>query len=132
MLNSFAFVFITALIMTFSLGSINYFGIHRCFMLLYRGVLESSMDYFISEEYENIYYFNPEKLEENVTYYFEMNIPRYAKKYDVSFYYFNAENESYCDSYCQSVKISLRADINLLFHYEKARSFSILRGYKNG
>lgn len=131
MLNAFAFVFITTLIMTFSLGSINYFGIHRAFELMYRGVLENSMDYFIYSD-ENVYYFVPETLERNVLDYFERNISRYTHEYDVSFYYFNAENDSYCSSYCRSVKISLKADLNLLFHYEKARSFSILRGYKNG
>ena len=132
MLNAYAFVFITTLIMTFSLGSINYFGIHRSFQLLYRGVIESSIDFFIRDDYEHIYYFDQEKLESNVTQYLERNITRYTHKYDVSFYYFNAEDESYCTSYCQSVKISLRADLNILFHYEKARSFTILRGYKNG
>ena len=126
MINSIFYIIIFSLFANFAFGSINYFGVNRTFMLMYKGVIESSLNMVDEYGLPTLPYFNREALKENVTFYLETNLPRYVTSYTVNFYFFNEEDKSYStDKYVTAVKISLKAKINFLYNYEKAREFYV-------
>ncbi len=130
MTNCIFFIFILSFFLNFSFGTINFSGIDRTFQLMYKGVLENSFVAF--DEYGTPCdpYFDKELLQDNVEQYLGVNLPRYTTNYITAYYYFNEDDYSYCTSnICRGVRISLKAEINYLYHYEKARNFYI--GHKN-
>lgn len=122
--NLIFFSLIFALFINFGVGAINFSGVNRTFMSIYRGLIEASIAY-IDEEGEPIDpYFKKDILETYLTNYFQENLTRYVTHYTASIYYFNYEDETVCTSkYCQAVKVSLDCQINFMFHYSKARIF---------
>ncbi len=70
-------------------------------------------------------FFVKDKLIENVENYFSMNISRYAEKYTTAYYFYNPDDDSYCTSYCRGVRISLKANLNAFYKFEKARNFYV-------
>lgn len=129
MTNCIFFVIISTFLMSYSYGSMCFFSIHRTFINLYRGVLESSI-LTLDKEGNPIYpYFDQDILEKNVSSYFSYSLPRFVKEYYVSYFYFNDENMAFCVSdYCSNVKISLKASINSFFTYENAKEYYISKG----
>lgn len=126
MANSIFFVIVLSLFLTYSFGSISFFGVNRSFSLMYKGVLENSCSYVDEGGNSCAPYFDKEKLIDNVERYFELNLPRYVSTYSTSYFFFNVEDGSYCTSkVCRGVKISLKSEINYMFHYEKAKEYRI-------
>ena len=118
-----------AYFINFSFGAIRYFGVNRTFTLLYKGIIESSCATINLSGNPVKPYFSKDELIYQVETYFEENLTRYTSNYTVNYYFYNQEDKSYCiDTYCRAVKISLKADINLFFHYEKAREFYVVGG----
>ena len=117
-----------SLFLNFSFGCMTFSSVHRSFNLMYRGLFESVMS-TIDEYGEPAAYFAKDKLEESVKEYLAENMPHFVKKYEVSYYYFYEDNGLVCTSdYCTAIKISLRADINMFFHYEKAMNYYVSEG----
>ncbi len=109
---------------SFSIGSINYFGVNRTFMLMYKGVIESSLKTVDRNGLPVPPYFDRTALKENVEIYLASNLPKYVDEYTVNYYYFDPIDKSYTtDEYVRAVKISLKCYINSLYQYEKAREF---------
>lgn len=127
MTNLIFFLLILSLFANFSLGSIRYFGLNRSFVLMYKGVLEASCLKVDENGEPCVPYFSKNLLENNVETYLNNNIKRYVDSYTVAFLYFNKDDSTICTSkYCRAVKISIRADINALFHYEKAKNYYVV------
>ena len=109
------------------MGAINFSGVNRTFLSMYKGVLESSVAYLDKDGKAISPYFLKETLRDYVEAYLDENLTRYVTHYEATIYYFNKEDETLCTSeYCQNVKITLKCDINYFFKYEKARNFYIL------
>lgn len=126
MTNCIFFLFITCLFMNFSLGSISYFGVHRTFMLMFRGVIENALKSVDKSGEPVSPYFDEDLLKANVEEYLDKNITRYTHEYETNYYFYYLEDKTYCSNdYCRGVRISLRAKIDGMFQYEKAKSFSI-------
>ena len=124
--NLIFFSLIFSLFINFTMGAINFSGVNRTFLSMYKGVLESSVAYINTSGNLVTPYFNKETLRDYVEGYLEENLTRYVTHYEASIYYFNKEDETLCTSkYCTAVKISLDCDINYFFHYAKARNFYI-------
>lgn len=127
MLNCMFFALILVLFTNFSFGAISFSGIDRSFQLMYKGVIEASVLRVDEHGKPCRPYISKKLLEENAEYYFANNISRYVTHYKTSYFYFNLEDESYCSSsYCYGVKISLAAEINNLFSYNKARNYYVV------
>ena len=126
MTNCIFFVFIASLILNFSIGSMRYFGVSRTFDLTYKGVLEVSTNDLDENGTPVAPYFIKEKLEKNAESYYQMTIPNYTKNYTTAYYYFNPEDMTYCTSlYCRGVRISLKAKINILFEFCRAKEYMV-------
>ena len=124
--NIIFFSLIFSLFINFTWGAINFSGVNRTFLSMYKGVLESSVAYIDSRGNLVEPYFEKEILHDYVESYLEENLTRYVTHYEASIYYFNKEDETLCTSeYCTSVKISLECEINYFFHYAKARNFYV-------
>lgn len=129
MTNCVFYLFMFAYFVNYAFGSINYFGVHRTFMLLYKGVIENSCMTIDQSGSAVRPYFSKEELKREVEEYFEENLKRYVAHYTVNYYFYNTSDKSYCTSdYCRAVKISLKANINIFFKYEKAREFYVVGG----
>ena len=124
--NLIFFSLIFSLFINFSFGAMNFSGVNRTFLSMYRGLLESSVAYVDKNGNLVEPYFDKVTLRNYVESYFEENLTRYVTHYEASIYYFNKEDDTLCTSdYCPSVKISLDCEINYFFHYSKARNFYI-------
>lgn len=112
--------------LNFTMGAIDFSGVNRTFALMYKGVIEKSVATIDENGIECAPYYVKSVLKQNVTDYFDTNLPKYVTHYQASIYYFSKNNGTICTSkYCSAVRITLKADINYLFKYEKARDFYI-------
>ncbi len=129
MLNVIFYALIASISLNFTSGCINYSGVHRTFQLVFKGVIESSIT-ILGEEGEYIEpYFNEEKLVKNLGEYLKNNLSRYVTNYDTSYYFFDVDSGLVCtDHVCRGLKVSLKADFNIFFHYEKAKNYYIVKG----
>lgn len=126
MTNTIFYILMFSVFASFSIGSINYFGVNRTFMLMYKGVIESSLRTVDKNGLPVAPYFDRNALKENVEIYLSNNLPKYVDEYTVNYYYFDPIDKSYTtDEYARAVKISLKCYINSLYQYEKAREFYV-------
>lgn len=120
-----------SLFLSFSFGCMSFSSVHRTFSLMYRGLFET-VTATIDESGEPSAYFNKNKVEEYVTEYLANNLTKYVTNYEVSYYFFYEDSGLVCTSgNCTALKISLKADINYIFHYEKAMNYYISEGLKH-
>ena len=128
MLNNIFYILIMSLFLSFSIGAMEYSSVNRTFLLMNRGVIESAINTIRADE-DFKPYFNEDKLENNIKNYLNDNLPRYVTGYTLSYYYFYNEDGLICTNHnCNAIKVSLKADLNYFFKYEKAISFFILEG----
>lgn len=126
MTNTIFYILMFSVFASFSIGSINYFGVNRTFMLMYKGVIESSLKTVDKNGLPVSPYFDRDALKANVELYLSNNLPKYVDEYTVNYYYFDPIDKTYTtDEYVRAVKISLKAYINNLYQYEKAREFYV-------
>lgn len=124
--NLLFFSIIFATIINFSMGAINYSGVNRTFLSMYRGLIEASTILVDADGLPIEPYFDKTKLKAYVTSYFERELTRYVTHYEASIFYFYQDDTTICTSMeCRGVKISLDCEINYFFHYSKARDFYI-------
>ena len=70
--------------------------------------------------------FNRSVLEKNLTSYFNYSMRNYVDDYDLDFYYYNPEDNSYCTSNnCSAVEVTVSTDLILNFHYERTLFYEI-------
>lgn len=70
---------------------------------------------------EEVVYFDRDLLIENMDDYFDGVIPRYTHNYEVSYYFYNLEDHSYCTpNYCEGVEITI--DCSLTSNYDFTRT----------
>lgn len=129
MLNIIFFSLGLALFISFSFGGMTYSQINRAFLSMHRGVFEASVVTLDGNSLMNHPYFNETILENYVIDYLERNISSYQKDYSVKIAYFDATTfQPRNDHRADAVRISITADINLFYKYEKSRFFSIEKG----
>jgi len=70
--------------------------------------------------------FDQEILEENITSYFDYQMPRYTNDYYVSFYYYNPVDHSIeLSENLKAVEVYIEAYLALSYHYEKTMYYEI-------
>ena len=57
--------------------------------------------------------------------YLKSNIEKYTKEYTVDFSYLKDDSNELCFSNCHSVRLDLKAKINLFYKYEKSQTFVV-------
>ena len=72
---------------------------------------------------------NKEILVSNLDNYYDKMLPRYCKNYEVSYYFYNKEDESMCTSnYCNSIEVSVTAYLNLNYTYNRVMFYELKKG----
>ena len=123
----FFFAIIFGTMINFTMGAIRFSSINRTLSLMYKGLLEASTSYVDSNGFYRSPYFDKDKLKNYVINYMDENLKSQVDHYTVSIYYFDRGDETMClDEHCESVRITLKADINYLFHFEKAKEYHIV------
>ena len=70
--------------------------------------------------------FNHQRLESNLTSYFDYSMYSYTEDYSLSFYYYNPLNHAIClDDECQAVEVTVHASLSLGYRYEKTMFYEI-------
>ncbi len=125
MTNCIFFVFVLSICLNFSLASMKYSGVNRTFELLYHCVFEMSTNDLDEEANPIKPFFVKDKLIKNVEAYLDNNITRYTNEYVTAYYFYNPDDGSYCTSYCRGVRISLKAQLDIFYKFEKARNYYV-------
>ncbi len=107
----------------FSFGySLN--GINRSVINIPNEYFNVSIPLFKENEDINLY-FQKEKLEGFLDKYFTV-LYKYTPSYDVKYYYYNLDDQSYCFSdECQGIEIEVNCKIISLFDYHRTMFFEI-------
>ncbi len=128
MANCICYALIFAFFLNFTMGSINFSGVNRTFLGIYRAIFESSAQTIDEKANPVAPLYKKDVLERLLKEYFDSNLTRYVSSYKMRVYYFNDETDkTICTStYCSNVEVSLKCYINLFFSYEKSQSFSLV------
>ena len=71
-------------------------------------------------------HFNKTKLENTVLTYYQNILPRYAKEYDVDFYYYNLLDGSMCiEDECSGVEITVNCKLTLVKDFTRTMYYEI-------
>lgn len=66
-------------------------------------------------------------LESYLTFYYNFNLKKYTPNYNMSLYFYSAENESFCTTnYCTGVEVTITAELNFNYQYERIMYYEIL------
>lgn len=114
-----------ALFLNLSFTSLRFSQINRCFMSIYKGLLEASLITINSRGEPTFPYFDKTRINNYIVNYLDNNLSKYSTDYEIKTKYLNRDSSTICLSNCKEVKISIKAKINYLFTYEKAQSFVV-------
>lgn len=93
-------------------------------MSIYKGTFEAST-ISVDENGESIKpYYDKIVLDSYLNTIFKENLSKYVKDYTYEVCYTN--NGFYCSEECRSVKVTLIADINYFYKYEKSKIFTVI------
>ena len=108
--------------------SFQFFSLNFSIQGLNRAVISTPIElmYKVIVSYGDEPSFNKKEFEKIVNDYYDHILPRYTKKYDVSFYYYNLSDESMClTSTCNGVEITVSSVINLTYHYSRTMHYEL-------
>ena len=122
MTNIIFYTLLLSISTSFGLGAMKYSTINRTFMLLQRSVFEYAV---ITIDENNYPYYDEQLIKEGIDNYFENNIKPIVHKYTTGIIFLNDDNSLCVNGKCQRVQVSLKANINYLFNFEKSMTFTI-------
>ena len=122
MTNIIFYTLLLSISTSFGLGAMKYSTINRTFMLLQRSVFEYAV---ITIDENNYPYYDEQLIKEGIDNYFENNIKPIVNKYTTGIIFLNDDNSLCVNGKCQRVQVSLKANINYLFNFEKSMIFTI-------
>ena len=102
--------------LNYSIQGLNRAVLYTPIELMYKGVVSLGDKPFIyRREFEYI-----------VMSYYDNIIPRYAKEYDVSFYYYNLDDQSMCLARgCEGVEITIDCKLNITYEYHRVMYYEM-------
>ena len=122
MTNIIFYTLLLSISTSFGLGAMKYSTINSTFMLLQRRVFEYAV---ITIDENNYPYYDEQLIKEGIDNYFENNIKPIVNKYTTGIIFLNDDNSLCVNGKCQRVQVSLKANINYLFNFEKSMTFTI-------
>ena len=115
------------MVMSFNFFVVSYQinGINRLVLSAPISIYETAIDLFdIDEEIGPV--FDKEILEDNITSYFDYQMPRYTNDYSLLFYYYNPIDHSIeLSDNAKAVEVQIDAGLALGYHYKKTMYYEI-------
>ncbi len=125
MLNYFfGFLALVSLLSTFSM-TYSFGGIHRTFLSLSRGVMETAVYPLVNAEGDYILFYDQPTIEFQVNEYLMAELNPYTESYWIGFYYFYVDTQTPCAQTCDGVQIHLIVIINPLITYDDQLRFEL-------
>ena len=71
--------------------------------------------------------FTTNDIESHLIEYYDKTLTRYVKDYDITFYFYNREDESICTSnYCDGVEVTIDAKLLLTYNYHRVMFYELV------
>lgn len=121
------FISLCIAIFSFQCFTLNYQlgGINKTMINMPKTLFENSIP-IIQDDNNFIPYFQKNILEKSVEEYLKISLHKYTNNYQISFYYYDAEDSFVCKSeYCSGVKVKLNCKIMYFFDYQKTMFYEI-------
>lgn len=127
MLNCLFYSMFFLLFLNVSFGSLRMSQINRAFMSIYKGDFEASVITVDKNGEPTIPYYSQPTLRKYVADHLENQVRRYTTNYvlDLTFYKDTSNTPCSETEIARKVKLSLKANVNYLFKYEKEKNFLI-------
>ena len=110
------------------LVSLQYFALNFSIQGLNRAILFTPIELMYKSviSYGEKPQFERDAFENIVLSYYDHIIPRYSKDYEISFYYYNSEDESMClyDT-CDGVEITIDCMLNVTYQYHRVMFYEM-------
>ena len=117
--------FVLVLSFNFFMLSYQINGINRLVLGTPIALFETAINMYNIDEDEGPYFIK-EKLEDNLTSYFNYSIVKYTRDYNVSFYYYDPSTGAIClDDETIAVQVTVSAELILSYTYQKTMSYEI-------
>lgn len=117
--------FVVVLSFNFFMLSYQINGINRLVLGTPIALFETAINMYNIDEDEGPYFIK-EKLEDNLTSYFDYSIVKYTRDYNVSFYYYDPSTGAIClDDETIAVQVTVSAELILSYTYQKTMSYEI-------
>ncbi len=110
------------------LFSLQFFTLNFSIQGMNRAIIFTPIElmYKVVTSYGEVPTFDKNDFQELILQYYSNTLPRYVKKYDVSFYYYNIEDESMClTELCNGVEITVSCKLNLTYDYSRTMYYEL-------
>ena len=120
------YIFIAAV---FAMFSFQFFTLNMSIQGLNRAIIYTPIELMMMDVSSsgNTARFTADDIEEHLTKYYNKALTKYVKEYDISFYFYNREDESICTStYCDGVEITIDAKLLLTYNYHRVMFYELV------
>ena len=120
------YIFIAAV---FAMFSFQFFTLNMSIQGLNRAIIYTPIELMMMDVSSSgdTARFTADDIEEHLTKYYDEALTKYVKEYDISFYFYNREDESICTStYCDGVEITIDAKLLLTYNYHRVMFYELV------
>ena len=125
MTNCIFYALIFVLFLNFTSGTIKFSEVNRTFMSMYRGIFEASSISIDKNGSPTIPYFDQNLLMNYIAKYLDDNLPKYVTNYEYDCKFIDRNTLEICSEMCRDVTVTLKAEINDFYTYDKTQTFSV-------
>lgn len=104
-------------------------SINRVIFQTPKGLVETCIPLYYQDEDNIKPYFDQVKLEQTMTNYYQSTLKKYADRVEVSYSYYNADDDSFCvDDKCDGVEITIDSYVVFNIKHHRQIKFEIRKG----
>ena len=120
------YIFLAAI---FAMFSFQFFSLNFSIQGLNRAIIYTPIELMMMDvsNNDNKVRFTTNDIESHLIEYYDKTLTRYVKDYDITFYFYNREDESICTSnYCDGVEVTIDAKLLLTYNYHRVMFYELV------
>ena len=120
------YIFLAAI---FAMFSFQFFSLNFSIQGLNRAIIYTPIELMMMDvsNNDNKIRFTTNDIESHLIEYYDKTLTRYVKDYDITFYFYNREDESICTSnYCDGVEVTIDAKLLLTYSYHRVMFYELV------
>ena len=120
------YIFLAAI---FAMFSFQFFSLNFSIQGLNRAIIYTPIELMMMDvsNNDNKVRFTTNDIESHLIEYYDKTLTRYVKDYDITFYFYNREDESICTSnYCGGVEVTIDAKLLLTYSYHRVMFYELV------